>query len=379
MLESEAVSERLHDWIDLVFGYKMRGDAAAECGNAFHPFVTTVLAPDEVPDERRCRFLETYGAMPAQVFAAPHPPRPPLSRPGQTVADGPVFSERPVRHIGRVARAEFWVVRRDGQVFSVVADAGGGLTRAPIETLTLTPSAALSPLDGGILIYEPSRCNVAIFTMATRFDIEIDSPAPSVAADGHFIAVWTRTFVRVSDLRQVPDPDYQPLTLAMVEDVIETLALSTAFQLMCVATRDNLLHYYSLGRLRQVAVVRMPCSSPRGIIVTPAWGFVVLDFGQEIAVFTVNAAFLGAYLHMSPLAYLRAVASPDDFDYLVGCDVEGSFFLMDVFTRQVVELLPHLPFPVHFIDYVAEADALYVASSSGRSLIVSNPFEPFWS
>ncbi|XP_006868866.1 PREDICTED: neurobeachin-like protein 2 [Chrysochloris asiatica] len=79
-LESEYVSAHLHEWIDLIFGYKQRGPAAEEALNVFY-YCTYEGAVDldHVTDERERKALEgiisNFGQTPCQLLKEPHPAR----------------------------------------------------------------------------------------------------------------------------------------------------------------------------------------------------------------------------------------------------------------------------------------------------------------
>ncbi|XP_062913330.1 neurobeachin-like protein 2 isoform X4 [Mobula hypostoma] len=79
-LESEHVSANLHDWIDLIFGYKQRGPAAVEALNVFY-YCTYEGAVDldAIADETERKALEgiisNFGQTPCQLLKEPHPPR----------------------------------------------------------------------------------------------------------------------------------------------------------------------------------------------------------------------------------------------------------------------------------------------------------------
>eukprot|EP01038_Epipyxis_sp_PR26KG_P015463 gene15463-20862_t len=85
-LESEYVSENIHFWIDLIFGFKQQGQAAIEADNLFY-YLTYEGSVDleQITDETERAALEIqiqeFGQSPKQLFSSPHPRRSDLSAP----------------------------------------------------------------------------------------------------------------------------------------------------------------------------------------------------------------------------------------------------------------------------------------------------------
>ncbi|XP_015209172.2 protein FAN isoform X1 [Lepisosteus oculatus] len=79
-LESQYVSEHLHEWIDLIFGYKQKSSDAIAAHNVFHPLTYEgCMDCDSIEDTDQkiamlTQILE-FGQTPKQLFTTPHPQR----------------------------------------------------------------------------------------------------------------------------------------------------------------------------------------------------------------------------------------------------------------------------------------------------------------
>lgn len=80
-LESKYVTEHLNEWIDLIFGYKQRGENSVKACNVFnklsYPGAVNLDNIDDDNDRRTITsIIHNFGQIPLQVFQSSHPSKP---------------------------------------------------------------------------------------------------------------------------------------------------------------------------------------------------------------------------------------------------------------------------------------------------------------
>ncbi|XP_030052735.1 neurobeachin-like protein 2 isoform X1 [Microcaecilia unicolor] len=117
-LESEHVSAHLHEWIDLIFGYKQRGPAAVEALNVFY-YCTYEGAVDldAIADEAERKALEgiisNFGQTPCQLLKEPHPARLSAEHAARRLARLDTYSPNVFENLGEL-KSFFVEVMMDG-------------------------------------------------------------------------------------------------------------------------------------------------------------------------------------------------------------------------------------------------------------------------
>ncbi|XP_035514187.1 WD repeat and FYVE domain-containing protein 3 [Morone saxatilis] len=96
-LECDYVSAHLHEWIDLIFGYKQQGPPAVEAVNVFHHLfyegqVDIYNINDPLKETATIGFINNFGQIPKQLFKKPHPPKRVRSKANGDVASIPPSS-----------------------------------------------------------------------------------------------------------------------------------------------------------------------------------------------------------------------------------------------------------------------------------------------
>lgn len=136
-LESDHVSARLHLWIDLIFGYKQRGEDAAQAHNLFHPLTYEgAVELDELNSRDRVAVetqIDEFGQTPTQLFVLPHPPR--------DAAKAQEPQHRPSRDTANVVKKH-----------AVVSPPPDGANTRPLQLASPLEQHGVSPLNASKLL-----------------------------------------------------------------------------------------------------------------------------------------------------------------------------------------------------------------------------------
>ncbi|KAK9368848.1 hypothetical protein V1509DRAFT_621646 [Lipomyces kononenkoae] len=289
-LESPYVSQHLHEWIDLVFGYKQRGEAAVEATNVFHHLSyhgAIDLDKIEDPLERIATIgiIHNFGQTPHQVFTRPHPQREVLKQAQFEVdkdLDSLLQMLSPMGDINK--RFDYAVSLFKGEREKLMAQMN------PLFCAFIPPSydrmvewgfcddgVRFKLIENGKLIGHVEKLHQSHLTC-----VKIADPRTLVTAGYDcVICVW-RMQGNIKSMEVQFKASLRGHTMPIV-----SLAISRSFSAIVSASEDGIVLVWDLNRLRFVRELQHE-TKIKGVAISDQTGEILTSDGSRLYLWTIN-------------------------------------------------------------------------------------------
>ncbi|XP_036381916.1 WD repeat and FYVE domain-containing protein 3 isoform X1 [Megalops cyprinoides] len=303
-LECDYVSAHLHEWIDLIFGFKQQGAPAVEAVNVFHHLfyegqVDIYNINDPLKETATIGFINNFGQIPKQLFKKPHPPKRVRSRsngeiPGMPVSLNSATDKIFFHHLDNLRPSLAPVKELKEPVGQIVCTDKGVL--AVEQNKVLVPPAwnktfawGYADLSCRLANYESDKA-VIVYECLSEWGQILCAicPNPKLVITGGTstaICVWemgtSKERAKTLTLKQA---------LLGHTDAVTCLTASSAYHIVVSGSRDRTCIIWDLNKLAFITQLRGHRAPVSALCINELTGDIVSSAGTYIHVWSINGS-----------------------------------------------------------------------------------------
>ena len=344
-LESEYVSAHLHEWIDLIWGYKQDGQAAEEADNAFDPHLYPNVwkeFPDPEEKEQIEELLKHVGQIPQKLFDSPHPKRSSSSTTPPSFTIGYVQSSSTCpSEICCINRLQ-WTLHRDGKVYNLK----NSLSKKILLEGCGCDASKCAPMKNGFAVARKYSNHVYVITedIATQQSVKQIlikrtqhlSPITAICTIGNVIYTGDEDGIIVNDVAFSPLYHKCPIV-----SIVGSSALSVIVSLSADGT-IVVSNAYDLQFIRTIKPEMQVGFSPIKVVVCDGFGLIsLLSISKDktkslIQTFSINGQKVTSSLFNLNIKNFISVVGTNNVDYLLVTADKGKIILYNAFELTLV-------------------------------------------
>jgi hypothetical protein len=390
-LESEYVSRHLHGWIDLVFGYKQRGEEAEKVSNFFkHEMYDDIWERDAVKTDRRRKEIEStidqVGQVPPQLFFAPHPHR-------------EVFQETAM-----IDQLAILTLPPAEYIFASFSDVRKGLytltSHGLVHSVDISFRDQLEVQMQRIVLKNKLPDDLTAFvrlsdtTFAAVCDQRIDAVVLEAQRDFEWIKLskvrqhitaisGDRCFLSISQadarnhIYSVEDRPYEVFSIPTYRHSVTCSCISKKFGVVVTGTDDRALIVASICDGSTIRVIKLE-SVPLKVTVTSGWGFILVNGCEYV---DGKPQYTLSLFNINGLA-VKTVAMPDavhrwvswqsiaGFDFISLATKRGKLFGFEVFFMDLGRAIYRCAAELVCLEYSKRRKHLIAVTTEGKVHII---------
>ncbi|EAY08792.1 Beige/BEACH domain containing protein [Trichomonas vaginalis G3] len=385
-LESDFVSSNLHNWIDLIWGYKQNGQKAIEADNVFDPsmYETFVVKDSDIALKLHTETVrKEVGQIPTQMFFEPHKQRNVVKNSFQILKEISINLGE-MQSLGWIvsqqvdSKLSLKVIMFSNSNLDIFYKINLGTSDFDVEERFQAPVKNFEHMAAKsfekIFTYDIENNTISSFNYfkkTVKNSEQLYGFVNNLSTDGNYVSVASddgTILILDSDTLQTV------FRLSTYGDSPILIDINSVFDLVVVSTELGSLHFISLHHQSILRTVYLQGKISL-LKISPGWGFVLVYVVRgeesEFRLYSMNGELIRSSVMTDQIKDIVLYSDRNGFDFCICLTQKWKVFTFELFyLMQQTKILFYGNFPLMKIEFVKDINCVICFGKKSKVVVV---------